>query len=396
MPFSYDIVFSMNVVFLSPQFPSNFYRFCVAARANGLNILGISDVPFASLHHELKDALIWYYQVSDMHNYAELCEAMKFFTEKYGQIDRLDSHNEYWLETEAKLRTEFNIPGIKNDTISLIRRKSKMKDVFKKAKVPCAPGIIVKSKAAVLDFIDDLGFPVIAKPDSGVGAANTYKIANKAELDAFLKEKPDVDYYMEAFINGKMFTFDGLTDKNADMVFYTSHTYSQGIMETVNDDLDVYYYSLREVPEDLRELGARLVKAFDVRERFFHFEFFRTSDGKLKALEVNIRPPGGLTTDMFNFACDMDVYDLWAKVLKFGTLPSFTYERKYHCCYVCRKNNKRYVHSQDEVVSKLGSALVHHEPISSIFGRALGDYGYLVRSEDLAEVVRMAEFIQKK
>ena len=47
-------------------------------------------------------------------------------------------------------------------------------------------------------------------------------------------------------------------------------------METVNEALDVYYYSLREIPRDLEEAGRRTLKAFGVRERFFHFEFFRT------------------------------------------------------------------------------------------------------------------------
>ncbi len=58
------------------------------------------------------------------------------------------------------------------------------------------------------------------------------------------------------------------------------------------------------------------LKAFDVRERFFHFEFFRQDEtGDLLALEVNMRPPGGLTTDMFNYACDIDIYNAWASLI---------------------------------------------------------------------------------
>ena len=44
--------------------------------------------------------------------------ACAFFTERFGKIDRIDSLNEYWLETEARLRTEFGVYGVQNDTIA--------------------------------------------------------------------------------------------------------------------------------------------------------------------------------------------------------------------------------------------------------------------------------------
>ena len=46
-------------------------------------------------------------------------------------------------------------------------------------------------------------------------------------------------------------------------------------METVLQDDLVYYYTLRDIPADLDALGRIVLAAFDVRERFFHFEFFR-------------------------------------------------------------------------------------------------------------------------
>ena len=120
-----------------------------------------------------------------------------------------------------------------------------------------------------------------------------------------------------------------------------SLVYSTGIMETVlNDDL-VYYYTLREIPADVESLGRRVLEAFDVRERFFHFEFFRQNGtGDLLALEVNMRPPGGLTTDMFNYACDIDIYDAWASIIAGKGFPYPDYTHKYYCCYVGRKSNR--------------------------------------------------------
>jgi biotin carboxylase len=268
-----------------------------------------------------------------------------------------------------------------------------MKKVFEKAGIPVARGVLVKTRERARRFIELVGYPVVAKPDGGVGAAATFKIHDDAELKSFFEQKPDVEYIMEEFIEGDICTFDGLTDRDGNLVFFTSHRYSQGIMETVNEALDVYYYSERMIPRDLEEIGRRTVRAFGVRERFFHFEFFRTGENQeLVALEVNMRPPGGLTTDMFNYANDIDVYREWANVVVFNRFTA-DYTRPYHCCYVGRRFQNRYAHPHEEIVDALGPRLVHHEQINSTFGMALGDYGYLVRSPDLDEVHGMAHYI---
>ncbi len=385
----------MNFVFLSPHFPPNYYQFCVHLHQLGVNVLGLADEPYDLLRPELKNVLTEYYRVNDMHNYDELMRALGYFIHRYGRIDRIDSQNEYWLETEAQLRTDFNIPGIKNDAITRVKRKSQMKQTFIKSGVPVARGRVVTSITDARRLIKEIGFPVVAKPDIGVGAAKTYKIHSDSELEEFFAEKPTVEYIMEEFVDGRICTFDGLTDRQGTPVFFTSHEYSQGIMETVNADELIYYYSLREIPADLEELGRRTLKAFDVRERFFHFEFFRLPESQqLVALEVNIRPPGGMTTDMFNYANDLDVYREWAQIIVHNRFTA-TYNRPYHCGYVGRKYNRQYVHTHKEILANYAAMIVHHEEISGVFSTALGDYGYLVRSPDLDDIIEIAGFVQE-
>lgn len=384
----------MNFVFLSPHFPPNYYQFCIHLNNLGVNVLGLADEPYDNLSDQLKTALKEYYKVGNLHSYDELLRAVGFLTYKYGKIDRIDSLNEYWLETEAQLRTDFNIFGINNEQIQKVKRKSLMKDLFIKAGVPVARGKVVRTMEDANALIDETGFPVVAKPDIGVGAARTYKIHNLSELSDFFATKPDIVYIMEEFVSGVIMSFDGLVDQDGKLVFYTSHQYSQGIMETVvNDDL-VYYYSLRDIPQDLEAAGRRVLKVFDIRERFFHFEFFRRhSDGKIVALEVNMRPPGGLTTDMFNYANDIDIYGEWAHVVVHNHFTSKV-TRPYHCCYVGRKFNRSYLHSHSDILEGMGEKLCHHESISGVFSAALGNYGYLVRSPDFDEINDMVNYIQ--
>lgn len=385
----------MNIIYLSPHFPPNYYLFCVRLRELGANVLGLADEPYEFLRPELKSVLTEYYRVNDLHDYYELIRALGYFTHRYGKIDRIESLNEYWLETEAQLRTDFNVAGIKSQEIWQVKRKSEMKKVFQKAGIDVARGAIVRNNEELGAFIEDVGFPVVAKPDIGVGAAKTYRIDNEHELEFFFEDSLPVDYFAEEFITGDIQTFDGLTDQNGDIVFCTAHQYSQGIMETVNADDDIYYYSLRQIPEDLEAAGRATVKAFGLQERFFHIEYFRTLSQRIVALEINLRPPGGLTTDMFNYANDIDIYREWANIVVNNQFLT-EYTRPYHCGYIGRKSNKQYLHSHAEILRQHGDMIVHHETISGVFSTALGNYGYLVRSPDLGDIIQVAEYIQKK
>ncbi len=385
----------MNYIFISPHFPVNYYNFIPQLRNFGINVFGIADEIYENLRYELKYSLNEYYKVNDLHNYDEVLRAVAFFIFKYGKIDRLESFNEYWLEIDAKLRTDFNIPGIKLDQIKFYKNKSRMKELFQKADVNIAKGKVIKSKDEAESFVNEVGYPIVAKPDKGVGAAQTYKIENSEQLKNFFNSKPHFDYIFEEFIEGDIYSFDGLTDQNGEIVFFTSHKYQRGIMETVNNDLHIYYHSLIDVPEDLYAAGKRIVEVFNVRERFFHFEFFRRyKDRKLYALEVNMRPPGGFTLDMFNFACDFDIYREYASIVAQNKMTA-DYKRKYFVCYVGRKVNKNYVHHHNEILEKFGSILVMHSPISKVLSDALGDYCYIIRSKDFSQIEEAIEFIHK-
>jgi biotin carboxylase len=384
----------MNIVFLSPHFPPNYYPFCVHLKRMGANVFGVADEQLERMRPELKDALTGYYRVEDMDSYDQLLRALGYFTHRYGKIDRLDSLNEYWLETEAQLRTDFNIDGLKTRQMAAIKRKSRMKTVFEKAGIDVARGRIVRKLKDAQALIAETGYPVVAKPDIGVGAAKTYKIANQTELDSFFAEKPPVDYFMEEFVQGEIVSFDGLVDSKGDLIFSTAHSYSTGVMEAVNQNLDIYYYSYREIPPDLEKAGRSTVDAFKIRGRFFHFEYFRTADDRLVALEVNMRPPGVLTTDMFNYANDIDIYAAWAEMMVHGTaeIPA---ARPYHVIYVGRKSTREYKLSHNAVLESCRGVLSHHQPIEGVFAAAIGNYGYILRSADLDELIELANLIQE-
>jgi hypothetical protein len=384
----------MNVVFLSPHFPSNFYQFCVRLREAGAHVLGLADVPFEWLRPELRNCLNEYYRVNDMHNYDQLVRALGHFTSRWGKIDRIDSHNEYWLETEAALRTDFNVPGVKSEQIAKVRQKSEMKRIFIETGLNPARGRICQSPEELWQLIEEVGYPVVAKPDIGVGAARTYKLASDRDVERFLHEKAPVDFMVEEYIDTQIATFDGLVDARGELVFCSSFLYNTGVMNVVNDDTLLYYYLVRDIDPALEATGLKVLRAFDVRERFFHFEFFLGANGEVTPMEVNIRPPGGFTVDMWNFCFDFDCYRIWADTILHGKHHPIT-ERPYYVIYAGRKDRFHYTHTHDQIVSKFHNMLVHNERMSDVFARVLGNHGYILRNPLLSPLIEAAQVIQE-
>lgn len=166
----------LNFVFVSPQFPKTYWNFCDRLKRNGVNVLGIGDSGYDEIPDELKECLTEYYRVDSMADYDAMVRAMGYFTFKYGKIDWLESNNEFWLEQDAALRTDFNITtGAQNDFIDRIKYKSKMKESYIAAGVPVARHHMVHENG--LDdaraFVAQVGYPVIVKPDNGCGAEAT-------------------------------------------------------------------------------------------------------------------------------------------------------------------------------------------------------------------------------
>ena len=123
-------------------------------------------------------------------------------------------------------------------------------------------------------------------------------------------------------------------------------------------------------------------------------EFFQTAADQYVSLEVNMRPPGGYTTDMFNYACDIDIYRTWADLLVHNR-AELNYKRDYHCCYASRKYNQRYAYSHEDILSHYGASMVQIESVPGVFSSALGDIGYIFRSKSLDEILEIVRYIHK-
>ena len=391
-----------NFIFISPHFPDHFVKFVHELKEVGFRVLGIGDCPFDNLPQSLKEDLTEYYGCWNMDNFDNEVEAVRYFENKYGHIDYLESNNEFWLERDAKLRTIFNIEGMKEDNIKTYQHKSLMKACFKKAGVKVAKHILISTREAADKFVDEVGYPIFIKPDYGVGAEGDYKIKNSADLDAFFAKKlENVTYICEQFIPGIIVSYDGVADENSDVVFNTNDVFPPSISDIVQSKSDLCYYTMPGLYPGFEEIGPKVIKAFEVKKRFFHIEFFvLTADvpgfakkGEIVGLETNMRPAGGYTTDMVNFANSIDCYRIYADVMMGNPVSIPNYE-KFYCACASRRDGVSY--RRDERLIYERYPICASGRYAKVLSGAMGDKYFMCKFKSLDEVDAFNKFVVEK
>ena len=394
----------MNFVFISPAFPENYYNFCNGLKKNKVNVLGIGDTPYENLTNNVKNSLTEYYKVNSLENYDEVYRAVAFFAFKYGKIDYLESNNEYWLRQDAKLRLDFNITGAKPKDVSFFTSKSKMKECYKLANVPVARYKFCENLKSDLKFIDEVGYPVIVKPDVGVGASKTYRISSKNDLEKFYEDGFNVPYIIEEYIEGNIVSLDGVCDFEGNIIFCDNEIFPPSIMDIVNKNLEVSYYVNKTVPADIKDIGQRVLKAFNIKKRFFHLEFFRLTKEKkglgkindIVALEVNMRPPGGYTPDLINFGQSVDCYQIWADVMCFDKTYVDLNKEKFYAIYVAKRDRLNYKNSYEVILEKYKNNITMHGRMANALADALGNEYFMAKFSTLEEINSFKSFVLEK
>ena len=386
----------MNYLLVSPNFPTSQESFARKLVEKGVRVLGIGSENYDNLTDGLKNALTEYYKVNDLENYEEVLRGVAFLIYKHGVIDRVESNNEHWLTLDSIIREQYNIPGLKPKNLDFTKYKSKMKERFIKAKVPVAKGQAVKTIKELEKAIKDIKLPVIAKPDNGVGAANTYKLFTQEDVENFRNTWDEsVSYFLEQYIdNAVLCTYDGLIDSEGNVVFDTSFTYSLPTLELINKAQDYYTDIEPKIDEKLVELGKNIVKEFGMKERFFHIEFFKLPGGEYIALEYNNRIAGGITIDLYNYAYNCDLCELYAKVVVGEEVPK--YETDNYTATVSRRNKYNYKYSEDDVNIEYHEKIRMVEYVPKVFAEAMGDVIFIVTVGSKEELIEIIDFIQEK
>ena len=188
---------------------------------------------------------------------------------------------------------------------------------------------------------------------------------------------------MEEYIQAEVNSYDAIVNSKGEPIFETGNVTPGSLMDVVNTGDSSIFYILNKPFDDVKDAGRRTLKAFGVKSRFVHFEFFRlTCDqrigkkGEVIALEVNMRPSGGISPDMMNYANSTDVYKIWADMIAYDSTLVTTGE-KYYCAFCGRRDGKNYKYMEQDIKDKFGSNLKAVGRVSKALSGAMGDTMFL-------------------
>ena len=386
----------MNYLLVSPNFPISQEFFAKGLKEKGINVLGVGSESYDALSQTLKDNLVEYFRVNDLEDYEEVFRAAAFLTYKHGKIDRIESNNEYWLELDARLREDFNVYGVKPKQLELTKYKSKMKTMFKEAGARVAKGYAANNKEELNGILKKLELPLIAKPDNGVGSANTYKLLTQRDVEEFINEwNEKVSYFFEEFVeNGVLCTYDGLINQHGDIVFETSFIYTQPTLDLVNNELDYANIIEPNIDPKLKELGQRIVYKFGMKERFFHIEFFRLPDGEYIALEYNNRIAGGTCIDLYNYSYNISLYKIYADVVLDKKIKDIVTNK--YTLSLSRRNRYQYKNSLEDIKAKYSYSIRMITTVPEVFSAAMGNTIIIISVENKEQITEVMNYVHEK
>ena len=391
---------SKNFLVISPNYPSTYWKFCTGLKTRGFAVFGIGDAPANELNAELQNTFTEYVQIKSLHDYESILKAAQYLTQKYGTLSGLESHNEYWLEHDAMLRRDLGINGLLPKKLESYQYKSKMKNLFISAGVGVAPFVVTRDINDVQTFINQHGFPCFAKPNKGVGARAVQKISTQTELVEFFRIPLTEDYIFEIYIEGNLYSYDGLTDKRGNIIFNAAHSFTTPIDKLKETGDECIYYTLRDIPDKLKTAGQNTVTASALLGRFFHIEFFELTKaiknigeiGDIVGIEVNMRPAGGFTPEMINIAKNIDLYDLWAQCMTNETVPPQNILNDTYCVNIGRHTRKSYLYNIQQIKDQYpenfvfaGTTDTHDNPFGNC--EIIGKFASLTDAQNFCDYV---------
>jgi len=385
----------MELLYISPEFPPNYANFILQLNRLGVRVWAVGEADFYEMAPDLRSALQWYVR-TDLRSPAAVDGAIgELFSVQSERglaphFDLVESHNEQWLRLEAHINQTRGIDGLRPADMDRLKKKSAMKQLFRDSGLLFAPGEPVRSEVQATELAGRLGYPVILKPDEGVGSAGIHRIEDQEQLLRTVAQL-NGEYLLEKFVDAPIVTYDGLVNYSGEPVFENSLVYADGVLDCVLGK-ETFFYVNRQMPARLAEIGRRLVRSLDIRRKFFHFEFFRIGDDYMP-IEINCRPPGGAIVDMMNYSTDGDLYAAYARMIS-GANAGLCGAKKYYCAYIGRRN-RPYALTHADVLARFEKMLVEHGSNPAIYWDAMGRYRYIFRSASEAELLQTAAEILK-
>jgi hypothetical protein len=322
-----------HVVFIAPRFLENTNRYVQAfAQIDSIALSLVSMDPESAIPPELRPRVAGHRQVRDCLDGAQLTEAVRALGAAMGPVDRLAGVLEQLQLPMAEVRDALGIDGLTTEVARNFRDKDRMKEVLRAHGVPVAKSALARSRADIDAFVAQVGFPIIVKPQAGLGSRATHRVESATDLAALAPPTDAAPLQVEEFVRAREHTCETVTIRGVP-VWRSGTRYFPSPLEVLEtswvqycvllprDDDDPTWTNFH--PTNAAALAALLGDAATTAAgtALTHMEWFLRDDGTGMVNEVGARPPGVHIMPLMGLAHDVDMFAAWARLM---ALDEFT------------------------------------------------------------------------
>ncbi len=234
------------------------------------------------------------------------------------RIDRIVALDDFDVELAANLREYLRIPGMGETTARAFRDKLTMRSRARAARIKCPEFVHVLNHQAIADWSARVAPPWVIKPRSQAAAVGIRKVDSIEELWSAIGMLGDAhaDYVLEQFVSGDVY--------HVDSIFFRRKPQFAAVSRYATPPMAVAHeggiFVTRTLPDEdpavpaLRDINAKVLKAFGLDQGVSHTEFIRDDDGQWHFLETSARVGGAFIVDVIEAATGVNLWREWAKV----------------------------------------------------------------------------------
>jgi hypothetical protein len=319
-----------HIVFVAPRLLENTLRYVRAfASLPEVELSVVTEDTERALPPDLRHALLGHYRVQNALNGADLAVACKWLHRRK-PIDRLTGALEQLQVPLAIARDACGIDGMSHAVALNFRDKDRMKKILRAAGVPVAKSALCASVDEIRQLVALVGYPIIVKPQAGLGARATYRIESDAQL-ALLARTPNAPsattpVQVEQFVRAREYTCETVTVRGKP-VWRSGTRYYPSPLEVLENPWMQYCVLLpREqdagewadfAPHNTRALAALMgpSAAGATGTALTHMEWFLQENGNALVNEVGARPPGVCIMPLMSLGHNTDMVRDWARLI---------------------------------------------------------------------------------
>ena len=312
----------MDVLMLSPAYPAEMPGFTRGLAEIGARVWGVGDTPEVHLPEGVRRRLSGYLQVPRVFDLPDTRRRVLHWLQGR-RPDRVESLWEPLVLLAAQLREDLHVPGMRVDTVRGFRDKGLMKTRIARAGLRVPHARRARTIAGVWEAAEDLGYPLIVKPISGAGSADTHRVDDPEGLARILPSLRHVDEVsVEEFVDGREFTYDTLCVDGLPVYENVAEYLPRPLIARSHESISPIITTVKDLSQPhIRKgvaLGRGVLQALGMGSGFTHMEWYLTASGEVVFGEIGCRPGGARLVDQMNFTSDIDVYRGWATAVCAG------------------------------------------------------------------------------